>query len=99
MAAKIHKTFLSFLTHLSFPQLKSIISRVTKPQITAIRELVVNLVNGNFNLSEADLKKLRPFKRFLRAFAKRPLARCMLNKKCRAIYNVLKAGKKVIDQL
>lgn len=99
MAAKAMKSFLQFLTELTLRQLKAVLSTVTRKQILALREVATNAIRGNLDLSEETLKKLKSFKKFLRDFAIRGVKRCVLSKRCKAIYLLLRATKEAIEEL
>lgn len=99
MAAKSAKTFLSFLSELTLRQLKPVLATLSKSQILAIREIAVNALNGNLDIDSETLKKLFPFKKFLREFAYRGVRRCVLSKRCKAVYLLLKSVKDILEKL
>lgn len=99
MAAKALKSFLSALTQLTKQQLKVTLSKLQRKHIVALREIVVNALQGNIKLDSSTLKRLLPYKKFLRQFAKRGVKKCILSKRCNAIFILLKAAKEAIDTL
>jgi hypothetical protein len=96
---KSYRNFLSLLSELSLRQMKALISHFTKGQITALREVFVNILAGNVNLTPDQKKELAPYKTFIRKFAQTSIKRCRLNRHCRAILLALKAAKSTFDQI
>lgn len=99
MFAKKYKSFLMFLADLTTNQLKALVKTLTRHQVSAIREVALNVIKGNVNLSPETRKSLSPYKKFLRELAYKGVARCKLSRRCRALLKILKASKEVIAQL
>jgi hypothetical protein len=96
---KSYKKFLGLLSELSLRQMKALISHFTTGQIMALREVFVNILAGNANLTPDQKKQLAPYKSFIRKFANTSVKRCKLNRHCKAILLALKAAKSTFDQI
>ena len=94
-----YKTFLNFLTTVSLHQLKSLVSHFNIGQITALREVMRNILSGNVKLTSEQKKLLRPYKNFIIKFAHSSVAKCKLNRYCRAILLALQAAKSTFNQI
>lgn len=97
--ARVYKGFLSVLSQLPLKQLKVLSAHFTRGQLSAIREVLTNILAGNVELTPEQRQQLKPYKTFIRRFAKSSLKRCHLKRNCRAILIALKAAKNTIDQL
>ena len=98
-AVKAYKNFLSFLSELSLSQVKALLSFITPGQVRALKEVLVNILAGNVNLTAEQKRQLAPYKSYLRKFAKSSIRRCKSNKACRAVMLALKAAKSTFNQL
>lgn len=93
------RNFLRLLATFSLRQLKSLVSHFTSGQITALREVMTNILAGNVKLTSEQKKLLRPHKNFIIKFAHSSMARCKLNRYCRAIMLTLQAAKDTFNQI
>lgn len=99
MAAKTHKDFLLFLTRLSLKQLKSLATHFTASQKKGIREIAVNLLNNNLNITAEDKKLLFPYRRFIRQIARKSIKKCLLSRFCRGLMVLLNVAKNTLLNL
>lgn len=97
--AKIYKGFLSFLSELTVKQFQALLRHFSKDQLTAVREVLANILAGHVHLTPEQKRQLAPYKTFLRRFARYSSKKCLANKNCRALWLAIKAAKKTIDQL
>jgi hypothetical protein len=70
MYAKSQKAFLLFLAEAVPNQVKLILRHLTSNQKAAIQEVIVNLFRGTLSLTEAQLLKLRKYRRQYRRAAR-----------------------------
>lgn len=99
MSAENHKEFLLFLASLTHHQLKAILSKLTRSQVKSLREVSLNLLQGNIPLTEDDKKKLKPYKKFLRELSVKNVKRSKLSKYSRAWHIILKLANLILRQL
>lgn len=98
MAAK-NKFFLLFLSEVENKQVKAILERSTKPQILAIREVVVNLLNSVIPITDVEKKKISKHKTFFRQLAHKSQSRCKISHKSKAIKDLMVIARPVLLQL
>ena len=67
-----HVYFVHFLTDAPKKQFSAVVKLVSKDQAKVIKEIVVNLVKGNIDLSPSQIKSLSKVKKFLRKVASSP---------------------------
>ncbi len=70
MFAKTQKYFLHFLLKAVPNQVKALLTRLTREQKLALREVAVNLLKGTFQVTKLQLRKMRKHKKFYRQLAK-----------------------------
>lgn len=69
-SAEKNKNFLELLCHSKNKFRKTLIENASNDQIESICEIVLNILNGNIELSEKQIKKLSKKKELLRALVK-----------------------------
>lgn len=99
MWAKAKKNFLLFLTELNLKQLKSLSRHFSPQQKKALREIALNLLKNNINVTDEDKKLLSKHKGFIRLLARKSLKACMLSRYCRGLLTLLKIVKSTIEEL
>lgn len=93
------KQFLLVLTGLSKVQQKFLLKTATSNHVHALRELAVNLLEGNIPIGSINLGKLRKHKTFLRTFAQKTLGRNTLEKYSHVIVLILKLIRPFLESL
>ena len=63
------KHFIKFIIDASPLQFKAVIRTLSKDQALAIREIIVNLLQGNINLPEKSKQSLKKYRTYLRLIA------------------------------
>lgn len=66
--------FLKLLVSTSLPQQKALIKTISKPQITAVVQIVYNILIGNRELHQRYKNKLKSHKTVIRRFVSKTLS-------------------------
>lgn len=98
MASK-HKYFLLFLSDIETKQVKSVLECSNKQQISAIREVIVNLLKGNIPIKESQKIKLSKHKTFFRKLAHKSQSRCVISHKSSAVKELLSVARPILIEL
>jgi hypothetical protein len=69
MYTKQEREFIAFLVKAVPTQSKLLLAHLTKRQVSALREVVINVLRGGITLTSDQLKQLRKHKTFYRLFA------------------------------
>ena len=97
--SRTYKGILSLLSELPLRQIRALSSYFTPSQVSALRQLFSNILDGSVKLTPEQKKQLAPHKEFIRRFAYTSMKRCNSNKNCKAILLALQAAKSAIEQL
>lgn len=99
MAAETHKHFLLFLTEATPAQFKFLLNTASQRQLTAIREVVVNVLENIIPLSDTDKSQLATHEAFYTRLANKLIPRPTLVRHTKALSKLLNIAHDAIQAL
>lgn len=90
--------FVKFLASLTFNELKSLVSSLSREHIKVIKEILTNILHGNVELTPEQLAYLKKQRNIIRKLASKDLRRKILQKNCKTLHCVLRIAKDAIDE-
>lgn len=97
--ASPQKYFLLFLTECSGKQLREVIKLATKPQLKAIREVIINILRNVINVTAEQKIRLKRYKKILIRFAEKGFTKKEAYKKLKLLKYIIDIAREVIDKL
>ena len=80
-------------------KLKSGVKHLTREDLRAIRDFMLRLLDGTYNVREDEKKLLSPHKAFIRKMAYQGIRKCEMNRYCNSLLKVLKIVRPILKRL